>query len=183
MPVLKDQIDPRVRVLFVGINPGLRSAAVGHHFAGPTNRFWRLLFESGLVPEPLTFADDGRLPEWGYGLTNIIARATRGSSELTRQDYERGARVLLRKIVLWRPEILAPVGVSVWRALARAIDVPGIDREPVTLGVQPHRVERAQVYVLPNPSGRNAHLSYAEMLAAYRGLRELLKEHPDLGAP
>lgn len=174
MPILKDQIDARTRVLFVGINPGLRSAAVGHHFAGPTNRFWRLLAESRLVPEPLTFADDGRLPEWGFGLTNIIARPTRGSAELTREEYERGARVLLQKIVALRPAVVAPVGISVWRALARAIRVPGIDREPVRLGLQPHRIESAQVYVLPNPSGRNAHVSYAEMRAAFVGLRELL---------
>jgi len=174
MPFLKDRVGAHVRVLFVGINPGLRSAAVGHHFAGPTNRFWRLLFESGLVPEPLTYADDGRLPEWGFGLTNIIARPTRGSSELSRQEYEHGARALLRKIVAWHPAIIAPVGVSVWRALARGIAVPGLEREPVRLGLQPHRIEGAQVYVLPNPSGRNAHVGYAEMRSAYAGLRQVL---------
>ncbi len=174
MPNLKDQIDARVRVLFVGINPGLRSAAVGHPFAGPTNRFWRLLFESELVPELVTFADDGRLPEWGFGLTNIIARPTRGSSELTREEYEKGARVLRRKIVVWRPAIVAPVGVSVWRALARAAAVPGVEGTSVPLGLQQPRIEGARIYVLPNPSGRNAHVSYAEMLAAYSGLRQLL---------
>jgi double-stranded uracil-DNA glycosylase len=175
MPLLKDRIGGQVQVLFVGINPGLRSAEVGHHFAGATNRFWRLLFESGLVPRPLTFVDDERLPEWGFGLTNIIARPTRGSSELGREEYARGARVLLRKIGVWRPAIVAPVGISVWRALARTVHATGIDREPALLGLQPHHLEGARVYVLPNPSGRNAHLSYAEMLAVFRGLRELLE--------
>jgi TDG/mug DNA glycosylase family protein len=185
MPILQDQIGTHVRALFVGINPGLRSAAVGHHFAGPTNRFWRLLFESGLVPEPITFADDERLPAWGYGLTNIIARPTRGASELTREEYEHGARVLLQKIGVWRPAVIAPVGVSVWRALARAVSVPGVDgrggalvppveERPVPLGLQEPRIDGARVYVLPNPSGRNAHVSYAEMLRAYSGLRQLL---------
>lgn len=172
--LLKDRIGPRVRVLFVGINPGLRSAAVGHHFAGPSNRFWRLLFESRLVPEPITFADDGRLPEWGYGLTNIIPRATRGSADLAREEFDRGARRLLRKIRRLRPEIVAPVGVRVWRALAQAPPVPITPREPVTLGLQRTRIDDAPVYVLPNPSGRNAHLGYAEMLRIYRGLRRLL---------
>lgn len=173
---LKDVIDPPVRVLFVGINPGLRSAALGHHFAGPSNRFWRLLFESGLVPEQLTYEQDRRLTEWGFGLTNIIARATSGSSELARAEYQRGARILRRKIVDVRPLVVAPVGVSVWRALAQATGVPDAERMPVNLGLQAAPLDGAAVYVLPNPSGRNAHVSYPGMLAAYRGLAEYLDE-------
>ena len=86
---LKDRIRPGVRVLFVGINPGLRSAATGHHFAGYSNRFWKLLFESGLVPEPITYESDDRLPGWGYGITNIVPRATAGIDELRREEYRR----------------------------------------------------------------------------------------------
>lgn len=173
---LADQIGAQLHVLFVGINPGLRSAEVGHHFAGPTNRFWRLLFESGLVSERMTFASDHRLPEWGFGLTNIVARPTRGSSELTPREYKDGAHVLLEKIVARCPAIVAPIGVSVWRALAHAIEGPHAARQPVTLGLQRSILEGARVYVLPNPSGRNAHFSYEEMLASYRGLRELMEE-------
>lgn len=173
---LQDRIGPHLRVLFVGINPGLRSAALGHHFAGPGNRFWPLLYESGLVTERLTYEQDVRLAEWGLGLTNIIARPTRGSSDLRPEEYVRGARILLRKIGATRPPVVAPVGVSVWRALAQAIGVPDASRMAVSLGLQDVRIERAEVYVLPNPSGRNAHVSYAGMLAAYRGLRERLDE-------
>jgi len=171
---LKDIAGTRVRVLFIGINPGLRSEAVGHHFAGPSNRFWRLLFESALLPEPLGYADDERLPEWGYALTNVVARATSGSSELTRDDFTRGAQLLLRKIEVWRPEIVAPVGVSVWRALGAAAGIEGVARGRLTLGLQPVTLGGAPVYLLPNPSGRNAHVSHASSLEAFTGLRRLL---------
>src|SRR4026209_1522314 len=82
LPLLRYRIRPGVRVLFVGINPGVRSALTGHHFAGFSNRFWKLLFKSKLVAEPITFADDDRLPEWGYGITNIVARPTPGIDTL-----------------------------------------------------------------------------------------------------
>src|SRR5205085_12501226 len=93
-PCLIDHIRPGVRVLFVGINPGLRSAATGHHFAGYSNRFWRLLFDSGLVPEPIGHEDDGRLPEWGFGITNLVPRATSGIDTLGAHEYVAGLRVL-----------------------------------------------------------------------------------------
>ena len=94
---LRDRIAPGVRVLFVGINPGLRSAATGHHFAGYSNRFWKLLHESGLVSEPITYEQDDRLPEWGFGITNIVPRATAGIDELRPEDYRAGAAALLQE--------------------------------------------------------------------------------------
>ncbi|MDP3599236.1 MAG: mismatch-specific DNA-glycosylase, partial [Nitrospirota bacterium] len=87
---LADHIQPGVRILFVGINPGLRSAAMGHHFAGHSNRFWKLLYESKLVSEPLTYQDDWRLPEMGLGLTNIIQRPSAGIDELKPGEYAVG---------------------------------------------------------------------------------------------
>ena len=171
--LLHDCIRPGVRILFVGINPGLRSAATGHHFAGYSNRFWKLLHESGLVPEPITYLDDRRLPEWGYGITNIVPRATAGIDSLKPAEYRAGARVLLKKIRRHKPPIVALVGVTVWRALLEALGEHELRREPVTLALQRLVIEHARVYVLPNPSGRNATLSYAEMLAAFRGLQRL----------
>src|SRR5687768_2366563 len=85
LPPLRDRIAPGVRVLFVGINPGVRSSLTGHHFAGFSNRFWKLLYESGLVPDPIGYQDDSRLPQWGYGITNIVARPTPGIDTLTRE--------------------------------------------------------------------------------------------------
>src|SRR5204863_1454031 len=97
LPPLRDRIQPDVQVLFVGINPGIRSALTGHHFAGFSNRFWKLLYESGLVPERITYANDDRLPDWGFGITNIVPRATPGIDTLSSHEYIRGRRVLVAK--------------------------------------------------------------------------------------
>jgi TDG/mug DNA glycosylase family protein len=167
--MLRDRIRPGVRVLFVGINPGIRSAAIGHHFAGYSNRFWKLLYDSRLVPERIGTEDDWRLPEWGFGITNLVARATPGIDTLRPDEYAAGARTLRRKVRRFRPEVVAFVGVTVFRSLFGRR--PG---SPVALGLQPERFEGASVFVLPNPSGRNANFSYRQMLAAFRRLRRLL---------
>jgi double-stranded uracil-DNA glycosylase len=167
---LRDCIKPGVTVLFVGINPGVRSAETGHHFAGPSNRFWKLLFQSGLVPEPIGYAEDRRLPEWGYGITNIVPRPTPGIDTLERHEFVSGRAALIRKIRRSRPRIVAMVGVTVFRAMFP--DHKG----PVTLGLQNERLADAQVFVLPNPSGRNANFSFAEMLAAFSQLRVVMSE-------
>jgi TDG/mug DNA glycosylase family protein len=171
---LKDRIKPGVRVLFVGINPGVRSAQTGHHFAGFSNRFWKLLFESRLVPEPITYEQDDRLSEWGYGITNLIARPTPGINDLRPAEYVEGWTRLERKVRRYRPEILALVGVTVYRAI-RPLFGPSDARLPSTiaLGPQPETVHGARIFVLPNPSGRNANFSYAEMLAAFTALRRV----------
>ncbi len=163
---LPDVIAPDLRVLFVGINPGLRSAAVGHHYAGHANRFWRLLHDAHLVPEPLTWRDDTRMVEWGFGLTNLVLRPTRGISELGAADFAAGRGRLLAKLRRWRPGVVALVGVTVARHLFPA-------RDAVSVGYQPDLLEGVPTVVVPNPSGRNAHYSYAEMLAAFRVLAGL----------
>jgi TDG/mug DNA glycosylase family protein len=158
-------------VLFVGINPGVRSAQTGHHFAGFSNRFWKLLYQSGLVPEPLTYLDDDRLPEWGYGITNIVARATPGIDELKPEEYAAGRLRLRAKVRRYRPEIVAFVGITVYRAMYPE------RRGPVAMGLQKEPLGETAVFVLPNPSGRNANYSYDEMLRAYRSLTRLLRHH------
>jgi TDG/mug DNA glycosylase family protein len=157
-----------VRVLFVGINPGVRSALTGHHFAGFSNRFWKLLHESKLVPEPIAFEDDDRLPDWGYGITNIIARATPGIDTLNKEEYVEGRTKLRAKVRRYRPAVVALVGVTVFRAMFPE------RKDAVTLGLQPERLGESAVFVLPNPSGRNANFSYAEMLTAFKNLRRYL---------
>lgn len=163
--MLGDRIRPPVRLLFVGINPGVRSEATGHHFAGYSNRFWKLLYESGLVPDAIGPEDDTRLPEWGYGVTNLIPRMTPGIDTLLPEEYTAGARALRRKVRRYKPAIVAFVGVTVYRAV---FGVKGPVR--IACGLQVERLEGARVFVLPNPSGRNANFSYAEMLAAFRTL-------------
>jgi TDG/mug DNA glycosylase family protein len=165
LPPLRDRIQPGVQVLFVGINPGVRSALTGHHFAGPSNNFWKLLFESGLVPERVSHVDDVRLPEWGYGITNIVSRPTPGVSDLTLTELRAGRAALERKVKRYKPEIVALVGITVYRALFPARKLK------ITPGRTPDRLGDAVVWVLPNPSGRNAHYSYQEMVRAFAGLK------------
>ncbi len=182
---LRDHIQPGVRVLLVGINPGIRSAEIGHHFAGYSNRFWKLLHESGLVPEPIGTEDDWRLPEWGYGITNLVPRATPGIGDLRPEEYQAGRRALIAKIGKYRPAVVALIGVTLYRALFPA----GLPRRSassrgrakagaVSLGLRPETLAGADVFVLPNPSGRNANFSYAEMLEAFRALKTHLARTP-----
>jgi len=168
LPALRDRISPGVDVLFVGINPGVRSALTGHHFAGFSNRFWKLLYESRLVPERITFQDDDRLPEWGFGVTNIIARATPGIDTLLPHEYVGGRKRLLAKIRKFRPRVVALVGVTVFRAIFPE------HKGPVSTGLQAQTLGGSVVFVLPNTSGRNANFSYAEMLAAFRSLKRFV---------
>jgi TDG/mug DNA glycosylase family protein len=169
---LPDRVGPGTRVLFVGINPGIRSAAIGHHFAGYSNRFWKLLFESGLVPESIGTLDDRRLVDWGFGITNLIARATPGIASLRPDEFVTGLRVLRRKVRRWQPAVVALVGVTLYRMIY------GLTGEPSPVGLRVERFESASVFVLPNPSGRNAHFSYGEMLDAYRALAILVSNLP-----
>jgi len=176
--LLRDRVVPPIRVLFVGINPGVRSAAIGHHFAGYSNRFWKLLFEAGVVPEPIGAEDDVRLPEWGIGVTNLIRRSTPGIDTLLPHEYAKGERALRRRVRRWKPEIVVFVGVTLYRAIFERRGKKGTKMTPVPFsgcGFQPERFEGARVFVLPNPSGRNAHFSYAQMLAAFRLLGDALR--------
>jgi TDG/mug DNA glycosylase family protein len=171
---LKDRIRPGVRVVFVGINPGVRSAVTGHHFAGFSNRFWKLLWESGLVPEPLTSNDDVRLPDFGYGVTNLVARPSPGIDDLRPVEYVEGWRVLEKKIRRYHPAFVALVGVTLYRAIRPLVEEGGGRPSAVNPGLQSETIHGARVFVLPNPSGRNANFSYAEMLAAFHALKRAL---------
>jgi TDG/mug DNA glycosylase family protein len=156
-------------VLFVGINPGIRSARTGHHFAGYSNRFWKLLYEAKLVPERIDYRHDDRLPEWGFGITNLVARETPGIDTLTREECSAGVATLRRKVRKFKPEIVAFVGVSLYRWIFGA-------KGAVRPGLQAATFDGAGVFVLPNPSGRNANFSYSEMLTAFRKLGRRLRK-------
>lgn len=182
---LPDRLGPDLNLLLVGINPGVRSALTGHHFAGFSNRFWKLLFESKLVPEPITHRDDARLPEFGIGVTNLVARPSPGIDDLKPAEYLSGWRTLERKVRIFRPRIVAFVGVTLYRALLPALIVdPAVREERARVpGLLPVRIHGAQVFVLPNPSGRNANYTYAEMLAAFRRLRRAVRTASSDGRP
>ena len=162
---LPARLGPTTRILFVAINPSLTSARVGHHFASPGNPFYRLLHAAGIVPEPMTFVDDVRLPDFGLGLTNIAERATREASELTADDYARGRKRLARLIVQVRPAMVAFVGATAYRQFFGPSASPGP-------GAKPERIGDAAVFVVPNPSGRNAaYPGFQDKLTWYRRLK------------
>lgn len=171
---LRDHIRDGVQILFVGINPGIRSAQLGHHFAGYSNRFWKLLYDARLVSEPLTYAEDWRLPEWRLGMTNIISRASAGIDVLTPEEYRRGMAELERKVRLYRPKVVALLGVTIFRFLFP-------HQEARVIGLTSVQMAGARVFLLPNPSGRNAHYSYARMLKSFKSLR-LAASHAVLSA-
>lgn len=158
MKRLPDRVGPRPRILFVGINPSLRSAEIGHHFASPGNPFWRLLHAARLTPGAFTFQDDVRLPSLGLGLTNIVPRPTRAAAELTRAEYAAGRARVARLIGRVKPRTVAFVGVTVYRAFFGPSGSPGP-------GAKLELIGGARVFVLPNPSGLNA---------SYPGFRDKL---------
>jgi TDG/mug DNA glycosylase family protein len=158
-PVLGPILGPGLRVLFVGINPSLRSAAVGHHFARPGNRFWPTLHAAGFTPRRLTPAEDGELPAHGVGVTNIAPRPTRAAAELSRQELRAGAIDLERVVGEIAPRLVAVVGLGAYRV--------AFDRPKAGWGLQPEMIGGCPVWVLPNPSGLNAHYKPADFARLY----------------
>jgi len=171
-------------VLFVGINPSLRSEAVGHHFAGPGNPFWRLLHAARLVPVELTHTEDGRLAEFGLALTNLCPRATRAAAELGRAEIERGKRRLVAKIGRLRPEVVAFVGVTIYRDFfgkppSRTPGKPTTTAASAGAGAKTELICGARIFVLPNPSGLNASFpGFKHKLVWFERLREFVDSIP-----
>jgi double-stranded uracil-DNA glycosylase len=160
---LRDVVVPGLDVLFCGINPSLMSAARGHHFARPGNRFWPALHLAGLTPRRLTPEEDGELPRYGLGVTNVVDRPTRAAAELTTDELRAGAAALAALVACYRPRVLAVLGITAWRV--------AFDRPRAGLGVQPEHVGGATTWVVPNPSGLNAHHQLPDLAAFYARLR------------
>jgi TDG/mug DNA glycosylase family protein len=163
-----DVIAPRLSVLFCGINPGLYSGATGHHFARPGNRFWPVLHAAGFSPRILKPWEERELLEWGYGITNLVARATATAAELDREEFVAGVKRLERKVRLYKPEWVAVVGIGAYRE--------GFGRKKALVGPQPERMGPARLWLLPQPSGLNANHQLPELTAAFRELREAVTD-------
>ncbi|GEB48237.1 MULTISPECIES: G/U mismatch-specific DNA glycosylase [Streptomyces] len=155
---------PGLHVLFCGINPGLMSAATGHHFARPGNRFWPVLHHSGFTPRRLRPDEEGELLDHGLGITNVVARATARADELADEEYREGGRLLEEKVRELGPQWLAVVGVTAYRAAFA-------DRT-ARVGPQERTIGGSRVWVLPNPSGLNAHWRPPELAQEFAALRE-----------
>jgi TDG/mug DNA glycosylase family protein len=157
---LPDVIAPGLALLFCGINPSLLSAERGHHFARPGNRFWPALHAAGITPRRLSPDEDRTLPELGVGITNLADRPTRASSELTATELREGARALDALGAGYAPRLVAVVGVTAYRI--------AFGHPRASFGLQNERIGGRPVWVLPNPSGLNAHVQVPELAAAYR---------------
>ena len=158
-----DVIAPGLEVLLCGINPGLYSGAVGHHFARPGNRFWPALHRAGLTPRLLAPGEERELLSLGIGVTNLVARTTASAAELSREELSRGARILERKVRRYRPRRLAILGIEAYRT--------AFGRRDVRIGPQEDRLGETAVWVLPNPSGLNAHYPLDDLARLFAGLR------------
>jgi TDG/mug DNA glycosylase family protein len=160
---LRDVIAPDLDVLFVGINPSLLSAERGHHFARPGNRFWPALHVAGLTPRRLTPDEDEELLGYGLGVTNVVDRPTRTAAELTAEELLAGGQALAALVARYRPRAVAVLGVTAWRT--------AFGRPKAALGLQPERLGGAATWVLPNPSGLNAHHQLPDLARLYAQVR------------
>jgi len=143
-----DVIASNLKVLFCGVNPGLYSAKVGHHFARPGNRFWQALFDGGFTPRLFSPFEEAELLKYGYGITNIVDRPSLGEADLTNEEMINGRKILEKKILRFQPKVAAVVGINAYR---RAFGCP-----KAQLGLQPEKIGKTLLWVLPNPSGLNA---------------------------
>lgn len=159
-------VAPNLRVLFCGINPGLYSAYTGHHFARPGNRFWPALHAAGFTPRLLAPSEQRALLQWGYGITNLVPRASAAASELSDDELRAGRRRLTALVRRYRPRVLAVLGVSAFRI--------AFARDTAPLGLQPDRLGDTALWVLPNPSGLNAHYQHGDLTRLFRELRQFV---------
>jgi double-stranded uracil-DNA glycosylase len=165
---LPDYLRPGLKVVFVGFNPGDRSSQVRHYYAGRGNQFWSLLYESGLVTVPLKPEDDRRLLEFGVGVTDIVKRWSKSSSELRREDYRLGIPLLREKLERAAPRAVAFNGKGAYQHYGGCLAV---------LGLQPEPIGMARVFVLPSTSGRNGSLTRAQKLAHFRRLARWVRRY------
>jgi TDG/mug DNA glycosylase family protein len=165
MPSLPDYLQPGLRLVFVGFNPSMRSAAVGHYYAGPGNLFWPLLYESGLLPAPLTYAEDARILEFGIGLTDLVQRPTRSSAELAPGEARAGVARLQSKLAACAPRVVCFNGKGVYAWYTN---------HAVGLGPQDDTIGTARVFVVPSTSARNGRWQRRDKAAYFRELRHFV---------
>lgn len=166
---VRDIIAPNLRVLFCGINPGLYSGATGHHFARPGNRFWPTLHQAGFTPRRLAPSEEQELLSLGYGITNLVRRATATADELSPDELMAGQQRLKSKVRRYRPQIVAMLGIGAYRI--------AFEKRSATLGPQAAGLANATIWVLPNPSGLNAHYQLASLVEHFWELRQALKNN------
>ena len=174
MPRPKDVVTLHPKILFVGINPGMVSGKVGHHFAGKGNPFWQLLHAAKITPEPLVAEQDHRLVEFGYALINLCQRPTKEANDLDKDELLRGKKRVLKRVKEMKPALVALVGVTLYPILCKQGRGHKLEMGP---GPKPETLGDARVYVLPNPSGLNvSYPTFDAKLVWFRKLAEYVKE-------
>ena len=168
MRILPDFLRDGLKLIIVGFNPGEASSRAGHYYAGRGNSFWPMLYESGVIPEPLAPEDDRRLLDFGIGLTDLVKRPSRGIEEIRREDFTEGRVILGQKLEQHAPRAIAFNGKLVYEKFSG---------RPVKLGLLKERLYGAQVYILPSTSGQNTTETHAEKLQHFRNLAVLVNGH------
>ena len=163
----EDLIDDNLKVLFCGINPGIWSGATGFHFAKPGNRFWKALHLGGFTDRVLHPSEELELLENGYGITSFCKRTTARADELTAEEYIEGGKVLVRKIKKYKPQFLAVLGIGAFRT--------AFNQREAKLGLQAEKIGDAKVWLLPNPSGLNAHYQLVDLAKLFGELKQTVK--------
>ena len=160
--LVPDIVGPDLKVLFCGINPSVYSAVVGHHFARPGNRFWPALHRGGFTPDWMKPENDARLLELGYGVTNVATRATVAAADLSNDELRADSLLLVEKVEFYKPTWLAVLGIGAYRV--------AFDEPKAKIGPQPRVIGNTKIWVLPNPSGLNAHYTPAQLAVKFREL-------------
>lgn len=168
---LPDLVSHGLKILFCGINPGLYTAAIGHHFGRPGNRFWPALFASGFTKRLLDPADENELLPLGYGITNVVARATASADELTDEEFIEGGKKLLKKIRKYKPLYAAFLGVGAYRT--------AFGRPAAVLGPQPEKIGETRLWLLPSTSGLNAHYLPKDLARLFAELRQAVQKESE----
>ncbi len=168
---IKDLIRPNLKILFVGINPGLYTAYTGFHYARPGNRFWPTMYAAGFTPRLFKPSESKHMLEYGYGMTNVVARATVSANEITKEEYREGGRILTEKVKVYKPEWVAFVGIQAYRE--------AFNKPKATTGLQTDKIDESKVWVLPSPSGLNAHYKPSDFARVFREFKHATESLSD----
>jgi len=170
MRTLPDYLRKGMKMILVGTNPGDRAARVGHYYAGRTNQFWPIMYESGVIPEPIGYEDDRRMLEFGIGLTDLVKRPTRQVEEIEREEFAEGRVLLAQKLEEMRPRVIAFNGKTVYEKFSG---------RPCKLGLQREKLYGAHVFVLPATNGENGGAERGVKMRYFKKLAELLERLQD----
>lgn len=166
--MLEDIIKKDLKVIFCGINPGLKSSLVGQHFSGKSNRFWKVLHQAGFTPQEISPANAVAILDLGYGLTTAVARATTRADELSKEEFDRAAALFRNKMKTFKPTYIAFLGKAAYLAFS--------GKKELSWGLQPDAFCGAKVWILPNPSGLNRGFGLADLITHYQELLNVLKQ-------